>query len=51
MPPALSDTRLDIVKTMLTGKFDEGNIADAAGYRLAIFARLKRSRKTFTHSA
>ena len=30
MPPALSDTQLDIVKTMLTRKFDQGKIANAA---------------------
>ena len=47
MPPALSDTRLDIVKTMLTGKFDQGKIADAAGCSIRQVKKSKKNIRTF----
>jgi len=48
MPPALSDTQLDIVKTMSTEKFDQGKIADAANCSIR---QVKRSRRISTHLA
>ena len=47
MPPALSDTQLDIVKTMLTGKFDQGKIADAAGCSIRQVKKIKKNIRTF----
>ena len=47
MPPALSDTQLDIVKTMLTGKFDQGKIADAVGCSIRQVKKIKKNIRTF----
>ena len=47
MPPALSDMQLDIVKTMLTGKFDQGKIADAAGCSIRQVKKIKKNIRTF----
>ena len=47
MPPALSDMQLDIVKTMLTGKFDQGKIADAAGCSIRQVKKIKKNIHTF----
>ena len=47
MPPALSDTQFDIVKTTLTGKFDQGKIADAAGCSICQVKRIKKNIRTF----
>ena len=47
MPPALSDTQLDIVKTMLTGKFDQGKIANAAGCTIRQVKKFKKNIHTF----
>ena len=47
MPPALSDTQLDIVKTILTGKFDQGKIADAVGCSIRWVKKIKKNIRTF----
>ena len=47
MPPALSDTQFNIVKTMLTGTFDQGKIADAAGCSIRQVKRIKKNIRTF----
>ena len=47
MPPALSDTQLDIVKIMLTGRFDQGKIADAAGCSIRQVKTIKKNIRTF----
>ena len=47
MPPALSDTQLDIVKTMLTRKFDQGKIADSAGCSIRQVKKIKKNICTF----
>ena len=47
MPPALSDTQFNIVKTMLTGKFDQGKIVDAVGYSIRQVKRIKKNIRTF----
>ena len=47
MPPALSDMQLDIVKTMLTGKFDQGKIADTAGCSIRQVKKIKKNIHTF----
>ena len=43
MPPALLDTQLDIVKTMLTGKFDQGRIADAVSCSIRQVKKIKKN--------
>jgi hypothetical protein len=43
MPPALSDTQLDIVKTMLNGKFDQAKIAEAASCSIRQVKRIKKN--------
>jgi hypothetical protein len=48
MPPALSDMQLDIVKTMLTGKFDQGKIADAAGCSIRQVKKIKKNIRIFS---
>ena len=47
MPPALSDTQFNIVKTMLTRTFDQGKIADAAGCSIRQVKRIKKNIRTF----
>ena len=47
MPPALSDTQLDIVKTMLTRKFDQGKIANAAHCSIRQVKKIEKNIRTF----
>jgi transposase len=47
MPSALSDTQLDIVKTMLNGKFDQAKIAEAASCSIRQVKRIKKNIATF----
>ena len=47
MPPALSDTQLDIVKIMLTGTFDQGKIADAARCSIRHVKKIEKNIRTF----
>ena len=47
MPLALSETQLDIVKTMLEGKFDQAKIAEAASCSIRQVKRIKKNIITF----
>src|SRR5437667_12807903 len=48
MPPALSDTQLDIVKTMLNGKLDQAKIAEVASCSIRQVKRIKKNIATFS---
>ena len=50
MPSALSDTQLDIVKTMLTGKFDQGKIADTVGCSIRQVKKIEKNIRNIWHN-
>lgn len=43
MPPALSDTQLDIMTTMLKGTFTQAKIAEAANCSIRQVKRIKKN--------